>query len=441
MSEWDALSTVAGVVGAAFTAYGKYQEVFGPALQEINWKEYIEASERRIITAAKVAQFKDYTRRLQNLSKFWSETCVDFLREFPISPENIEAFNIKIGIDSLRGYINELGNIILYFGGDEAPGDYGTYGALLTAHSLNYILLTVAETYFVAVEKRRSAGKEISRAIATGIRDVRAWPGKYVLERSSHMSVEVEEKISGGGGWTGKAGEKRTTGWYIVHDTANDPVVGTFEGQRFYREWPKKDEMVTERYHRSKLATTLIPDILKKWEDLHAKALNAEPVEFDPGPWWHRISNFSPPYLAIDVINDPVTIKSDAQLHLVPKADNPGQFWQIRPSRLTPGTWNLCTLFLGTEMCLDVYGNDKRRPHLAPASNSSGQQWRITSRGDGTWSFTNSYSGPDLLLERGVINTDGSARLSLNEKQEASLTQRWWFLGIRLITEKEFLAH
>lgn len=152
----------------------------------------------------------------------------------------------------------------------------------------------------------------------------------------------------------------------------------------------------------------------------------------------YRIKNFSPPSLAIDVINDPATIASDAQLHLVPDSNLSGQFWQVRPSQTNPGSYNLCTLFLGTKMCLDVYGDDKKRPHLAPAGNYSGQQWLISSRGDGTWSLTNSYSGPELLLDVGIVNGDRTAALCLSDNVEASVSQRWAWVGLGKITQDGF---
>lgn len=359
----------------------------------------------------------------------------------PIKPENIEAFNLKIGNDRLNENILSLNEIIRYFGSDAAPGDYGTYGALVTAHSLNYILLTTAEAYYIANIKKRSGGKEILAAIDAGIRDVQAWPNKYFVERATHMTVEIEQKHSGGGGPLGRPGEKHNTGWYIVHDAANDPIVGTFEGQRFNHQWPNKVEMVTERYRPSEFATRFLPDILKEWGGLRAKILKDEPIELEPRNWWYRIFNSAPPYLSIDVINNPANIESDPQLHLVPAADVSGQLWQFRPSKLTPGSWNLCTLFLGQKMCLDVYGDDKKHPHLAPAGNYSGQQWQATSRGDGTWSLTNSYSGADLLLEGTSNNANGSGLLSLGEKKITSLTQKWVLVGVRGITEEGFLEH
>ena len=84
-------------------------------------------------------------------------------------------------------------------------------------------------------------------------------------------------------------------------------------------------------------------------------------------------------------------------------------------------------------MCLDVYGDDKTRPHLAPAGNYSGQQWQLIKRNDVSWSLTNSYSGPDLFLD---VNPSG--QLYLSGREEESKTQRFLFLFLRKITEQGF---
>lgn len=56
-------------------------------------------------------------------------------------------------------------------------------------------------------------------------------------------------------------------------------------------------------------------------------------------------------------------------------------------------------MFLGVNKRLDVYGDDKTKPHLAEAGYFSGQIWTVSSWGDGTWKFTNEYSGSDLHLD------------------------------------------
>ena len=63
------------------------------------------------------------------------------------------------------------------------------------------------------------------------------------------------------------------------------------------------------------------------------------------------------------------------------------------------GTYALRNLFLYAERRLDVNRNDKKKPHLGNARQSSGQQWTIKSWGDGTWHLENSYSGMELYLD------------------------------------------
>ncbi|KAI9877768.1 MAG: hypothetical protein M1830_002898, partial [Pleopsidium flavum] len=49
--------------------------------------------------------------------------------------------------------------------------------------------------------------------------------------------------------------------------------------------------------------------------------------------------------------------------------------WQLRPC--PDGSYNLCTRFLGVQMQLDIYGDEKAKPHLGPAGDISGQRWTI----------------------------------------------------------------
>ena len=86
MAEWAALGTVANAVGTAVAVYGTYQDFFGPAKKEVNWNEYIIASEKRIIRELNKQTFQRYKGDMMFVSKWWEDNCVDFLRkrEFPI---------------------------------------------------------------------------------------------------------------------------------------------------------------------------------------------------------------------------------------------------------------------------------------------------------------------------------------------------------------------
>jgi hypothetical protein len=161
MAEFAALGTICTYIGAAFSAYGKYEELFGPATPTVDWKALVDAAERRIISAVKQVEFREYSRRLESLGDWWNGSCVPFMRKCeqyqvavrqntaetsrtdPISPGNLEVFETKVG-DRLDGNIQALNEAIKYFR-EDARGDYGTYGAILAAHSLNYILLTTKD--------------------------------------------------------------------------------------------------------------------------------------------------------------------------------------------------------------------------------------------------------------------------------------------------------
>ncbi len=83
-------------------------------------------------------------------------------------------------------------------------------------------------------------------------------------------------------------------------------------------------------------------------------------------------------------------------------------------------------------MSLDVYGNDKTRPHLAKTGGYSGQQWHVRDQGNGTWELTNSYS------ENLVLTADATGReLHMTEPQASPMSQ-WNLQAIRPITESGF---
>ncbi|EPS31089.1 putative Ricin B-related lectin [Penicillium oxalicum 114-2] len=100
--------------------------------------------------------------------------------------------------------------------------------------------------------------------------------------------------------------------------------------------------------------------------------------------------------MALDVDNDGVDNK-EGVLKMAPSANYSGQFWQFMPQ--LSGEYKLCTMFLGPDRVLDVYGNDKTKPHMARVGNYSGQLWVVEGWGDGTWKSSNAYSGKKLHLD------------------------------------------
>ncbi|KAH0491832.1 hypothetical protein TgHK011_003239 [Trichoderma gracile] len=146
---------------------------------------------------------------------------------------------------------------------------------------------------------------------------------------------------------------------------------------------------------------------------------------------WYRITNPAKPGMAIDVVNDG-NQQQEGQVQMAAEGNFSGQHWQLRPSRTQPGAYNLCNMWLGAGKCLDVYGNDKTKPHLATAGNYSGQQWSVEKNGNGTWKLSNSYSGPL------VLSADASGGgLSLKDPQ-ISPAMMWTLQPIKPITEVGF---
>ncbi|CAG5188964.1 uncharacterized protein ALTATR162_LOCUS12070 [Alternaria atra] len=146
---------------------------------------------------------------------------------------------------------------------------------------------------------------------------------------------------------------------------------------------------------------------------------------------WYKIKNTAKPGLALDVVNDG-NQQHDGRLQTSTEGNLSGQYWQLRPSKTSHGAYNLCTMWLGTNMLLDVYGDDKTRPHLAKAGAYSGQQWHIESQGNGTWKLTNSYSGTLVL----AADADGS-ELHLRDPRTSPASQ-WTLQIVRPITENGF---
>ena len=84
---------------------------------------------------------------------------------------------------------------------------------------------------------------------------------------------------------------------------------------------------------------------------------------------------------------------------------------------------------------LDVYKDDKTHPILAVAGNYSGQNWRLTPCGDGTYKLWNRYSKENLHL---YMKEAGSLYLRLASGD--SPTKHWLISPVRDITEPDFLT-
>jgi len=181
---------------------------------------------------------------------------------------------------------------------------------------------------------------------------------------------------------------------------------------------------VTEPLPPKEARTTAVPNSEQD------AALDSATDSFDSNSWY-KIKNAAKPGRALDVINDG-NQERDGRLQMAADGDFSGQYWQLRPSRTSPGSYNLCTMWLGRNKALDVYGDDKTTPHLTTAGNYSGQQWQIRRHGRGTWSLTNLYSAPLVLAADG--SGDG---LHLRDALRSPLSH-WILERVRPITEGGF---
>lgn len=146
---------------------------------------------------------------------------------------------------------------------------------------------------------------------------------------------------------------------------------------------------------------------------------------------WYQIKNTAKPGFAIDVINDGNQLR-DGKLQMAAEGNFSGQLWQLRPSKTSPGAYNLCNMWLGTGKLLDVYGDDKTKPHLTDAGTYSGQQWQIQRVENSTWKLTNSYSGA-LVLAADIVGSE----LRLDDLSNSPAYQ-WTLQLVGPITESGF---
>jgi hypothetical protein len=151
-------------------------------------------------------------------------------------------------------------------------------------------------------------------------------------------------------------------------------------------------------------------------------------MQFDPNTWY-RLTNLGTPGYSLDVLNDGSGTPSGL-LRMAMTADVSGQYWTIRRHDSSEAYY-LSALYQGPGSRIDVYGDDKMKPHLATSGNYSGQLWRVNKWADGTYKLTNDYSsGEELRLE------GRSDEVHLAEGEEP--TQRWDITAIRPITESQF---
>ena len=164
--------------------------------------------------------------------------------------------------------------------------------------------------------------------------------------------------------------------------------------------------------------------------DITVKAIEPPRSGAFDGKTWYRLQNTFQGH-SLDVINDGEGSK-DGLIQMMRTGNFSGQHWQLFPN--PDGTYALRTLFLGPDRQLDIYANEKTKPHLAKAEWVSGQIWKILPWGDGTWHLENLYTGPNWYLD----TMEGGAKVAMNQANPGRPTERWTITPIRKITEAGF---
>lgn len=166
--------------------------------------------------------------------------------------------------------------------------------------------------------------------------------------------------------------------------------------------------------------------------NITVKAIDLPPGDgpFNPRMWYRLTNTFQGH--SLDVVNDGAG-NAEGLIQMARTGNFSGQYWQIVPNG-GAGTYALRTWFLGANRQLDVYGDDKLKPHLANAGPYSGQIWKIAPWGDGTWHLENTYSGSDYYLD----TVEGGPRVAMNQANIGRPTQRWTITPIQDITEPGF---
>lgn len=68
-----------------------------------------------------------------------------------------------------------------------------------------------------------------------------------------------------------------------------------------------------------------------------------------------------------------------------------GQFWKFTPNG--DGSFRITNAFLGEGRSLDTYSNENNQPFMGQTGNYSGQRWYLTPVGGGYYRLTNAFLG------------------------------------------------
>jgi hypothetical protein len=163
---------------------------------------------------------------------------------------------------------------------------------------------------------------------------------------------------------------------------------------------------------------------------------------------WYRIRNtrVNPSTHCLDVINDSEgnTTLCSGLLKIATIGNYAGQYWQFAPIPIPTSStttdsnkdgekYILRTWWLGPNRRLTISSGHDSAPILLPGER---QVWSIGDWGDSTLWLSSLVDGKEKVLD---VGEDGET-LTMHEKDESRLTQRWTVEVFQHITEQGFHA-
>jgi hypothetical protein len=150
----------------------------------------------------------------------------------------------------------------------------------------------------------------------------------------------------------------------------------------------------------------------------------------------YHLKNFTSRNNNVSIDDSRPKYHDDVQITLAPEnASRLGQYWNCEPNT-NVGFWTISNMEY-PRMALDVYGNNKAHPRLAPTQYVTGQQWRAVDRDGGAVSLWNNYSGHDMYLS---LSDDPRTpmRLTLSHRDNSNESQLWF---LSAVPNKEQQSH
>ena len=116
-----------------------------------------------------------------------------------------------------------------------------------------------------------------------------------------------------------------------------------------------------------------------------------------PSAYYKFTNKFTGPAAGLRVME---SSKHDLLLHVDPTdtRKDPFQYWQFIPVHGT-SKFHICTEYRSAFYSIDIFREDKTKPHLMPFDHVTGQLWTLLPWPGGTVRMCTDYSGHSMYLD------------------------------------------